>query len=51
MLKALALDLHRGEDEAIAHKMRRIAHTLRCLEAGNILGGGLFRNTNISIID
>lgn len=35
MLKAFALDLHRGEDKAIAHKMRRIAHALRCLEAGN----------------
>lgn len=33
MLKALSLDLHGGEDEAVAHKVRRVAHALRCLKA------------------
>lgn len=35
MLKALALHLHGGEDEAVAHKVRRVAHSLRRLEAVN----------------
>lgn len=33
MLKAFALDLHRCEHQAVAHKVRGITDALRCLEA------------------
>lgn len=33
MLKAFALDLHRCEHQAVAHKVCGIADALRCLEA------------------
>ncbi len=34
VLVALALHLHGGEDEAVAHKVGRVAHALGRLEAG-----------------